>query len=107
MGRRKKRRRVDNQPKYIQACADKSVFQGEEIKDKYLILEYMKSFELYAVSPGRIFDEIEQREVSDICYSLYTDGQYIWSTRSIYHFEKYNMPLKSEFVEYVLSKAVE
>lgn len=38
MGRRKKRRRVDNQPKYIQACADKSVFQGEEIKDKHLMI---------------------------------------------------------------------
>ncbi|MDD5890835.1 MAG: hypothetical protein PUC69_09625 [Ruminococcus sp.] len=38
--------------------------------------------------------------VMDIVNNSFSVGEYEWSASDIYHFEKYNMPLFAEFIEY-------
>ena len=50
-------------------------------------------------------DEIT-RHTTDKGVSGYTDEEagWYWDDRMVYHFEKYNMRLSEDFLDYVLSK---
>lgn len=78
--------------------------KGEKIKEKETILKYLKSFQPYAASSARIVDEDKNVEIDSICYLVYIDDLYCWSTADIYHFENYDIPLSEAFVDYILSK---
>lgn len=34
----------------------------------------------------------------------FDDGNYMWTSEEIYHFEKYDLKLNDEFIEYVINK---
>lgn len=70
-------------------------------KDK--ILEYLKNGEKIAAYVGIAKDVFTGESIPEE-WLLYTDGVYRWNTRTIYHYEKYNLVLLDEFVEYVTKK---
>lgn len=57
----------------------------------------MRSFEKNIVCPCKICDEINGKDTA-IPLIYYTDGEFMWDERDIYHFEKYNIRLNDEFV---------
>ena len=57
----------------------------------------MRSFEENIVCPCKICDEISGKDIA-IPLIYYTDGEFMWDERDIYHFEKYNIRLNDEFV---------
>lgn len=75
---------------------------GKYIPEKDKILKYLKSFSPDCAAGMCLVDEITGEEVG-IGVEGYEDGVYYWDTREIYHFEKYNMELQNDFLEYVLS----
>lgn len=75
----------------------------KEIKGKAAVLAYMKNGKNPWYSPMMYKD----RETGKDAISAYYlgDDKYMWSSDTIYHFEKYNYPLPKEFVDYVLKGA--
>ncbi len=64
----------------------------------------MKSFsEPSAYTSQPIIDRFTNRELDEI-NNAFLDGIYTWYATEIYHFEKYNLKLNDEFIEYVLNK---
>ena len=78
---------------------DKNVYQGEEIKNKQLILKYLKSFKPSWFTSAKVIDNISKKALSAVD-NLYDDGIFEWSESEIYHFEKYNMPLNDNFISH-------
>lgn len=71
-------------------------------KSKNKILNYMKNGNVVAVAAGRATDIISG-EVIDEELFCYSDGKYSWRSDTIYYFEKYNIKLPSEFIDYALN----
>ena len=69
-----------------------------EIPKKSEILKYMRSFEADVVCPARVYDEVT-KEVTNLKLVYYTDGEFFWDERVIYHFEKYNILLNEDFLK--------
>ena len=76
--------------------------QAERIEDKEKVLSFLKSFEPKAVAAGHFEDEITG-DVVNTDWLSYSSGSFSWTTADIYHFEKYDLELKPEFVEYALA----
>lgn len=74
---------------------------GKSISEKKKILQYLKSFEPDCAAGMLLVDEITGEETSNGVMG-YEDGMYYWDTREIYHFEKYDMELQNDFIEYVM-----
>lgn len=85
---------------FLQLCTK------SEICDKKKILEYMKSFKVYGYSTAYVLDVVNQEETA-LNEVSFTDGDYLWSSSWIYHFEKYNLKLNDDFIAHVLSKVSE
>ncbi len=72
------------------------------IKEKAIVLEYLKGFPNYGIRCSTLNDFVE-----DVLYSLsvftHFDGEYFWDDEETYHFEKYNMELAPEFIKKVLT----
>ncbi len=49
-------------------------------------------------------DFITGEEFHKESIKTFNDGVYCWSNLEIYHFEKYNLKLNSDFIEYVLNR---
>lgn len=79
---------------------DHNVFVGTLIVNKESILIYLTSFKPKWVTSARIIDKGTGMAVMDIVNNPFSVGEYEWSASDIYHFEKYNMPLFAEFIEY-------
>lgn len=79
---------------------DHNVFVGTLIVNKESILIYLTSFKPKWVTSARIIDKGTGMAVMDIVNNSFSVGEYEWSASDIYHFEKYNMPLFAEFIEY-------
>lgn len=75
----------------------------EEPEDKHKILTYLKSFPADCAAGMSLVDEITG-ETLESGVEGYEDGQFYWDSREIYHYEKYNIKLDEEFVQYVLNK---
>lgn len=75
------------------------------IYGKGRILEYLRSFPATYAAAMSLKDEITGQTL-DSGVSGYEDeeGGWFWDDRMIYHFEKYNMKLSEEFIDYVLSR---
>lgn len=73
----------------------------KEIPQKAEVLRYMKSFDDDVVCPSKVYDAIRD-EVTTVPLIYYTDGEFVWDERDIYHFEKYNIALNSKFIERVV-----
>lgn len=86
--------------------SDKSIHEmisEKAIPQKDEILQYLKSFQPDCSAGMLLQDEITG-ELLKFGVNGFEDGNYYWDSREIYHFEKYNMQLEKEFVEYVLQK---
>lgn len=70
--------------------------------DKQTVLNFLKQQEPDAVAAGYTDDEIEGKS-TNIPLCAYEYGEYYWDSRDILYFEKYDMPLQSDFVKMVLS----
>lgn len=70
--------------------------------DKQKVLKFLKQQEPDAVAAGYTDDEIEGIMTNTPLCS-YEYGEYYWDSRDILYFEKYDMPLQSDFIKMVLS----
>ena len=75
----------------------------KEIPEKAEVLRYMKSFEDDVVCPGKVYDVV-RNEVTTVPLVYYTDGEFVWDERDIYHFENYNLKLEEKFIQKVLKQ---
>ena len=69
------------------------------VKNK--VLSYMKGGNDAGVRCSSVFDFVQNFSTGKTIH-CYTDGEYKWDDREIYHFEHYNLKLESEFVNKVL-----
>ena len=74
------------------------------IANKNIILSYMKKFPECAFTSAPVKDAFTGDTVYD-ANNARTDGVYQWYESEIYHFEKYNLKLNDDFIEYVLSRS--
>lgn len=72
-----------------------------DIKDD--ILGYLIFFKSKCITSARIIDKVTGEAVKNIVNNFFSDGEYQCSGADIYHFEKYNMPLSDEFVNYFVN----
>lgn len=73
------------------------------IEKKDDVLKYLKNGEDDGVRCSGIFDYVSGEPTFQTIH-LFTDGKYCWDSEEIYHFEKYNLRLNDDFIEYVLSR---
>ena len=72
-------------------------------KDKKIILEYLKKGTVTSVSPSILIDVIDNKtKINNLC--MMNDGKYAWRSDLIYYFEKYDLELQKDFIEYVLNQ---
>lgn len=72
-------------------------------KDK--ILDYFKKHNIPDVVVAcAAKDYVTGEEFQKVSIQGFNDGVYCWSNLEIYHFEKYNLKLNDDFIEYVLNR---
>lgn len=69
--------------------------------DKDLILKYLKSGKIVAVSPSFITDVISGKKTKNQLMMM-TDGVFEWRSDIVYYFDKYNLKLPDDFINTVL-----
>ena len=70
---------------------------------KVTIIRYLKSVEHCGAIMGRQVDEKTGGEIPGP-YLIFTDGKFAWTSKTIYHFENYDMKLPEEFVKHILEQ---
>ena len=73
------------------------------LSDKEKILEHFKKYSSEsAVLSQSACDYVTGKNLpnSILCY---TDGIYVWTNEEVYHFNKYNLKLNDDFLNYVLN----
>ena len=68
------------------------------IPEKEKILAYLKSGTYDGVRCSLLYDYVKDVGTTESIF-LYTDGEYIWTSEEIYHFEHYNLALNPEFIQ--------
>lgn len=76
---------------------------GAEYQNKNAILNYMKRYEAEAVQARSMTDYISGTALPE-SVECFTDGKYFWTSEETYHFEKYNLKLNADFIQYVLNR---
>lgn len=71
------------------------------IAEKKKVLEYMKTSKADTVTHTALKDAINPNKSMPDLYMI-TDGTYTWSSAALYYFEKYDMELPEEFVQWAL-----
>ncbi len=87
----------------MSAGALKKQFMDNPVSNKNEILKYMKSLSPSIFTSAPVIDIFTDKEVKS-ADNGYTDGEYRWHESEIYYFEKYNLKLNDDFIEYVLNK---
>ena len=78
---------------------------GFSCAEKSTILNYLKKRgEELAVLTCSAMDYISNQPLNGTSLKSFTDGKYLWSNEEIYHFEKYDLKLNDDFIQYVLNK---
>lgn len=72
--------------------------------EKKMITDYMKSIKKCGVVAGHMIDCVTEKEVKKPDWALYADSLFFWSSKDIYHIEKYNAAVKDEFLDHVKNK---
>lgn len=70
------------------------------VENKEKILAYLRKFDDCAFTSQPVYDIYTGEKVGDADNAI-TDGVYTWYHSDIYHFEKYNLKLNSDFIEYL------
>lgn len=97
IGRVKEIMKSDEYPSVFDLISD------EEIKDKDIILDYLKKGRVTAAAPAIVHDIVSGERIN-IELLMMDDGKYAWRSDVIYYFEKYNMCLSDDFVLHVYRK---
>lgn len=84
---------------------DLSTMINFPLKDKSVILRFLKSFKPIAVMAHSTKDYIKNISNNDESVSLFNSDEWFWTNEIIYHFEKYNLKLNDNFIEYVLKRS--
>lgn len=74
------------------------------IDNKSDVLSYMKRFPECAFTSSPVKDLFTGAIIYD-ADNARTDGVYQWYESEIYHFEKYNLKLNDDFLQYVLNRS--
>lgn len=74
------------------------------VENKQKILDYLKRFPESAFTSEPVKDKYTNKVVYD-ANNARSDGEYTWYENEIYHFEKYNLKLNDDFIEYVLKRS--
>lgn len=75
------------------------------IDKKKQILQYLKSITTpNAFTSQPVIDKLTNKETKKID-NAFTDGEYVWYASEVYHFEKYDLKLNDDFIEYVLNRS--
>lgn len=80
-----------------------AVFPTKKLDEKDKVLEFMRKPVPFCATAGHFEDAITGEPVEDRPWPWYRRGGWQWSDRDIYHVEKYDLELDSEFVAYALS----
>lgn len=73
---------------------------GSPVENKEKILAYLKKFKDCAFTSQPVYDIYTGEKIEEADNAV-TDGVYTWYHKDIYHFEKYNLKLNDEFLEYL------
>ncbi len=68
---------------------------------KERLLSYMKKGRVFCASPSIKKDCVTGNDLPVFDYYM-TDGQYMWSSETLYYLEKYNFDVSQDFKKYVL-----
>jgi len=67
------------------------------------IIEYLRKREFVTVaSSAHVYNVFDKSLSDDYCRIGYSDGVYEWSSEEIFYFDKYNLLLDMDFIQYVL-----
>lgn len=76
---------------------------NEEIHEKQKVLSYMKCIRPDAYAPASLTDCITGERMDIALYSCH-DGIYHWRSDIIYYFEKYNLRLPDDFIQFAVER---
>lgn len=71
-----------------------------EKTEKEMILEYMGSFDPYAVA-GMVYDCITRQKTKEENVG-FSDGTFSWSSQDIYHLERYDAAVSEDFIQNIM-----
>ena len=66
--------------------------------DKESVIKYLSSFKPRSICPRYSIDCVTGENIST-SFSVYTDGELVWTDFLIYHIRKYNIKLPQELIE--------
>lgn len=78
--------------------------QNEPPADKSIILQYLKSGIVSAISPGHLTDVIKADGTIISNIACLHDCEFAWRSDLIYYFENYNLLLPPDFIAHIHSK---
>lgn len=73
--------------------------------NKKTVLQYLKNFNQECIVLTCSANDFVTGELLTNSVFVYNDGVYCWTNEEIYHFEKYDMKLNDDFIQYVLNKS--
>ena len=73
-------------------------------QNKDVILQYLKNFNKECIVLTCASTDFVTGQLLKSSIFVYNDGVYCWTSEEIYHFEKYDMKLNDDFIQYVLDK---
>ncbi len=71
---------------------------------KKQVLDYLKRHGPCSFTSQPVYDKFSGKEVF-AADNAHSDGYYTWYESEIYHFDKYNLKLNDDFIQYVLAKS--
>lgn len=74
------------------------------IESKSDILKFLKSFAPIAVMAHGTMDYVKNIPDDTQSVTLFNFDEWFWTNEMIYHFEKYDLKLDDEFIDYVLNQ---
>ncbi len=82
-------------------------YDGEKLQrsvctKKQRILKFLNSVPFDCAAAGYFNDVITGELMESISWVGYESGQWFWDSQDIYHFEKYDLELDPEFIQYAL-----
>ncbi len=75
---------------------------GYKEPQKEKILLFLKSFEPVAMMAHGIKDYVTGSQDNGETVQLFNYGQWFWTNEMIYHFEKYDLKLKTDFINSII-----
>ncbi len=72
-------------------------------EEKQVVLNYLKQHEPEVVQAHAMKDYVNGHNLIE-SVECFTDGEYFWTNEETYLFEKYDLKLNDDFIEYVLNR---